>query len=261
LACRISLQARNHIAVSSDEVPNDYFPTLRRHHTDSMSATSTVADVTSGTAGRCYRRFMPRITEPTVAEHRARQLRNLLDTARAIVATDGPDALTLASLATRVGRSRSSLYEYFSSRDDLVSAMLEDEMPVWADRIAAEVAAAETFDAKIEAFVRAQLELMADGAHRALAALSGHILAEESRDQLRDAHTALTKPLIDTLASAKIANPSTRAALIQGTINTAVTMLQENNRRHNNALIRATAAYILHGVAPADPSPPSRPRR
>ncbi len=56
---------------------------------------------------------MPRISADTVAEHRANRLRALLDAGREIVATEGAEALTLASLARRVGLSRPSLYEYF----------------------------------------------------------------------------------------------------------------------------------------------------
>ena len=56
-----------------------------------------------------------------MAEHRANRLRALLDAGREIVATEGAEALTLASLARRVGLSRPSLYEYFRSREELVA--------------------------------------------------------------------------------------------------------------------------------------------
>jgi AcrR family transcriptional regulator len=191
---------------------------------------------------------MPRITEPTVAEHRARQLRTLLDAGRAIVAEEGPDALTLSALARRVGRSRASLYEYFRSRDDLVAAMLEDEMPAWSREIEDRVGRATTLDGKVEAFVRVQLELLADGGHAAMAALSSHVLGGDARDRVRDEHALLMRPLEQTLTEAGLTDVATRAALIQGTVNGALPLLRAGDRRHNQAVIRATVAQVLHGL-------------
>ncbi|HEX2312387.1 MAG TPA: helix-turn-helix domain-containing protein, partial [Thermomonospora sp.] len=83
---------------------------------------------------------MPRISAPTIAEHRARQWRALLDAAGALVAEQGPQALSLAALARRVGLSRPGLYEYFPSRDDLVAALVEERLPRWTARVADAVA-------------------------------------------------------------------------------------------------------------------------
>ena len=62
---------------------------------------------------------MPKITARTVAEHRDVQLSKLLAEALDIVRADGVDAVTLAELAKRTGRSRASLYAYFGSTDSL----------------------------------------------------------------------------------------------------------------------------------------------
>lgn len=191
---------------------------------------------------------MPRITEPTVAEHRARQLRTLLDAGRAIVAEEGPDALTLSALARRVGRSRASLYEYFRSKDDLVAAMLEDEMPAWSEEIETRVAGAATLDEQVEAFVRAQLELLADGGHAAMAALSSHVLGGDARDRVRDEHAQLMRPLEQALSDAGVADVELRAALVQGTVNAALPLLRAGDRTRNEAVIVATVAQVLHGL-------------
>ncbi|MCP9965663.1 TetR/AcrR family transcriptional regulator [Actinomadura madurae] len=121
---------------------------------------------------------MPKISEATVAEHRARQLRTLLDAARALVAEEGIEALSLAALARRVGLSRPSLYEYFRSKDDLVAAVLEQELPRWAEHVERALAGAQSLDGKVEAYIRAQLEVMTDGRHAAAVALVEHALAE-----------------------------------------------------------------------------------
>ena len=202
----------------------------------------------SATSDRRYSGGVPRITEPTVAEHRSRQLRALLDGARAIVAEQGPDGLTLAGLARSVGLSRPALYEYFRSRDDLVAAMVEDEMPGWAEQISSRVAAGGDLAAQVEGFVRAQMELMGDGSHVALAALSAHVLQDDARERVRQEHHALMAPLVDALRAAGIDDPERRALLVQGTVNAATGLLQPGNRRHNAALTRMVVDQVLHGL-------------
>ena len=72
---------------------------------------------------------MPRITEATVAAHRAAQLTRLIDAAYEIAAEEGAEAVTLASVATRAGLARSSLYGYFGSRDELIGRSLDMLVP------------------------------------------------------------------------------------------------------------------------------------
>ena len=81
---------------------------------------------------------MPRIRAATVAEHRAVQRRLLLDAAREIVGETGRRP-TLAAVAARVGLARPSVYEYFSSPDELLAALVEDITPRWAGRVNAEM--------------------------------------------------------------------------------------------------------------------------
>ncbi|MEK8226875.1 helix-turn-helix domain-containing protein [Oerskovia sp. M15] len=71
---------------------------------------------------------MPRISAPTVAEHRAAQMRVLLDAARSLLAETGRPP-TFSALAERAGLARPSLYQYFRSADDLLLAMVEDVFP------------------------------------------------------------------------------------------------------------------------------------
>ncbi|MCA9560512.1 MAG: helix-turn-helix transcriptional regulator, partial [Myxococcales bacterium] len=58
---------------------------------------------------------------PDATEGRRRQTcRRILDAARAIAVADGPDALSMRTLADRVGLSAPALYQYFSGRDAIV---------------------------------------------------------------------------------------------------------------------------------------------
>ncbi|MBY8850720.1 helix-turn-helix domain-containing protein [Saccharothrix longispora] len=191
---------------------------------------------------------MPRISADTLAQHRANRLRALLDAGRDIVAEEGADALTLASLARRVGLSRPSLYEYFRSREELVAAIVSDELPDWARRLADAVRAVEGVPAKVEAYLRTELEIVADGSHGAVVALSAHALPEAARTRIRVEHEKLLAPLVDVLAEARVPEPGLRALLVHGAVEAAARTLRPGDAGHNETVVAALVAQVLHGV-------------
>ncbi len=185
-----------------------------------------------------------------MAEHRARQLRTLLDAARALVAEEGIEALSLASLARRVGLSRPSLYEYFRSKDDLVAAIVEEELPRWASLVEAALTGPPDLVGKVEAYIRVQLDVMTDGRHAAAVALVEHALAEPARERIRDGHAQLLGPLVAAFAAAGAAEPELRAALVQGIVDAAADLAQRTPGR-GEAIIAAALAQAVHGLGPA----------
>lgn len=191
---------------------------------------------------------MPKISEPTVAEHRARQLRTLLDTARTLVAEEGIEALSLAALARRVGLSRPSLYEYFRSKDDLVAAILEEELPRWAALAEEALAGPAGLEGKVEAYVRVLLEVMTDGRHAAAVALAEHALAEPALERIRVGHAQLLRPLVAALEDAGVPEPELRAELIQGLVDAAARLAQ---RRPGDVagIVDATLAQATRGLS------------
>ncbi|MBB5954286.1 AcrR family transcriptional regulator [Saccharothrix tamanrassetensis] len=192
---------------------------------------------------------MPKISADTVAQHRANRLRDLLDAGRAIVAEEGPEALTLAALARRVGLSRPSLYEYFRSREELVAAIVTDELPEQARRLAEAVHAVSGIPAKVEAYLRTVLEIIVDGSHGAVVALSAHALPESSRQQIRDEHEKLLAPLAGVLVEARVPQPGLRALLIHGSVEAAARTVRPGDAEQSEAVLRALLDQTLHGMS------------
>lgn len=190
---------------------------------------------------------MPRISEPTVAAHRARRLDELLTATRELVREQGPEAVSIAEVARRVGLSRPALYEYFSSRDELLAAILNAEIPRWQAELAAAVAAADSLPEKVEAHVRTQLRLAAGEGHAA-AAIAVHAVAEPAPGGLRSAHHRVLDPLTAALTKAGVADPGIRAHLVQGVVNAAVALLQ---RRPGNGELVSPAVIADMAVRQA----------
>lgn len=141
---------------------------------------------------------MPRIRAATVAEHRAAQLRALLDAGRAIIAETGRPP-TLSGVAAGAGLARSSVYEYFTSADDLLGALVEDVTPRWKARVRAEVDEAGSAAGAVLAYIHANLAQVAEGEHAIIAALAaiapGHVTGQRARAM----HEALLEPLLEAL--------------------------------------------------------------
>jgi AcrR family transcriptional regulator len=190
---------------------------------------------------------VPKISAPTVAEHRAQRLRALLEAARVLVAEEGPEALTLTALAAQVGLSRPSLYEYFRSRDDLVAAMVEDELPRWIAELEAEVARHADPAERIAAFVRTQLRMLTDGRHSAAVVLAGHALGPAAQERIMAEHARLFAPLVDALADVGVDHPELRARLIQGVVTAASPMLGADELA-NRRVLDAAVHQVLHGL-------------
>ncbi len=90
--------------------------------------------------------------------HRERQRRRILEAAEKLFDEHGIDRVTVAEIISASGLRTSTIYRYFSSKDDIVWAILEEVLADLAARAKAAAGGAETALGKITAL----LELMAD---------------------------------------------------------------------------------------------------
>jgi len=95
----------------------------------------------------------------TYGSHRDRQRRRILDAAEKLFDESGIDRVTIADVVNAAGIRPSTLYEYFSNKDDVVWAIVADVFTDGAARVKQGMDAADTALAKITAL----LEFMADG--------------------------------------------------------------------------------------------------
>jgi AcrR family transcriptional regulator len=141
---------------------------------------------------------VPKIDAPTVVEHHARQRRALLDATRALLAETG-EAPSMAAVGRRAGLARSSVYQYFSSPEALLDAVVTDVFPDWAQQVQRHVDAARTPGERVWAYVEANLELFA-GSERAVArALARVVDPGVLQGPMQEFHARLQLPLRDAL--------------------------------------------------------------
>lgn len=172
----------------------------------------------------------------------------LLDAARSLLSEGGTEALTFPALAERTGLARSSVYEYFRSRAAVVEELCEVDIPVWAAEVEAAMAAAGGADAKIEAYVRKQLELVGDRRHRAVVAISASELDAGAREKIRAAHGGLVAMVVDALADLGHGEPRLAAMLLQGVVDAAVRRLELGAAEAPEVITEAAVSMALGGV-------------
>lgn len=80
---------------------------------------------------------MPKITETTVAEHRAVQHRAVLEAAERLIINNRGAVPTLAEVAAEVGLARPSVYRYVSSQHDLLVQLLIQATQLWNEQLEA----------------------------------------------------------------------------------------------------------------------------
>jgi AcrR family transcriptional regulator len=72
---------------------------------------------------------MPRIRAENIEAHKAMTRRQILDAAHDLISEAGTADISLADVAAEVGIGRTTLYEYFRDKDDLIAAMVEERLP------------------------------------------------------------------------------------------------------------------------------------
>lgn len=160
---------------------------------------------------------MPRITAPTVVEHREQQLRAVLDAARAILG-ETRTAPTLAATAERAGLARSSIYRYFSSADELLAAVVADVFPDWAGKVRAQVEAASTPGAKVWAYIRANIELFFSSEQDVASALTEVTDPHLLKESMEAFHAELQAPLVAALTEHGEPQPAVMAEAIEAAL-------------------------------------------
>lgn len=169
---------------------------------------------------------MPRIRAATLAAHRAGQRRALLDAAKDILVEAGGDALSLSSVAARVGLARSSLYQYFDSRQDLLDALVEDLFPRWSHLVTGAMEQEKTPARRVLSYAHANLRLVADGEHAVAGALAAAAPGAAFAERSRVMHQQLMAPLVEALRELGVPDPSTTAELVNAVVHKAARMIE-----------------------------------
>jgi AcrR family transcriptional regulator len=135
---------------------------------------------------------MPKIRADSIEAHKEQTRRHLLAAAHAILAETRSARLDLAEVAYRARIGRTTLYEYFRDRDDVIASLVEERLPQVVAGVIASVREQVPGD-RLLALAEALLSFVVDDPvlgsilHRELPKLS-----EGAQDRIRLAHLELS---------------------------------------------------------------------
>jgi AcrR family transcriptional regulator len=189
---------------------------------------------------------VPKITAPTVAEHRQRQRTALLDAAEAVIVESGVAGLTFAAVAQRAGLARSSVYEYFPSPAALLAELVVDRMRGWGVATGERLATINDPADRVAEYVRLSLS-SAGPEHRSLAqAVSVSDLPPECADALVMLHAEMSSPLVEALNDLDVADPVRTAHHVTGVIESARRSIQAGSNARTET--RSAIDFVLAAV-------------
>ena len=175
---------------------------------------------------------MPKISAPTVAEHRASRREALLRAGEAALREEGLAGVTPRSVCERAGLSRSSFYDYFATKDDLLVALAIEAIERWDAEIEEQLAGVETGLPALRVFVDATMSMTAEGRHEIAGVLREADLAPSRMEDLMVLHDVLLRPLTRILTDLEVSSPATGVILVQGLLGAGVQLVSHGVDHH-----------------------------
>ena len=190
----------------------------------------------------------PRISAPTVAEHRVRQHAALMTAARALLLEQGAAAVTPRAVGAAAGLARSSVYEYFPTAGDLLAELAVDAFARWTATVRTAVEAEDAGWPRVDAYLRTSLRLVADGEHKMAGALAGAQLPASCRTELVRLHGELAAPLGAAFDELAVPDAELCVALVQGLLDAATREVEAG--ADVTMVSEATVRLVRHGLRP-----------
>jgi AcrR family transcriptional regulator len=107
----------------------------------------------------------------------------LIDAATALIASGDVEAVSIESVAEAAGVSRPLVYKHFANRAEILTAVYDRESTLLTREIATSVAAAETLESKLRAYVAGCLRAEAERGATFAALRSAGVRNESLRDR------------------------------------------------------------------------------
>ena len=186
---------------------------------------------------------MPRIRAASIAEHKVITRALILDMAQELFATWGYRDTSFGDIAAAVGIGRTTLYDYFTDKDDLLASLVEETLPPTIRKIVDHVPAESSPAERLRHLVTRMVEFVAVEPilglmlHREVPRLS-----ESAQERVASAHRSLAREFVDTY----------RAGVLAGELKRLPPDLAG---RFLNDLIMSAAQALIDSEDPAEALP------
>lgn len=189
---------------------------------------------------------MPKISAPSIVEHRELRRQQLISAALELALGEGAEAVTVAAVAKKAGLARSSIYEYFASSADLIADLILEELDYYSNRLAVAIVDATDPFEKIEHWIAEGLRYVADGRHMLVKSLNTISTPEFRREEIAMGHRKMIAPLRQALVETGIKDPAAAAAFLSSVTDAASIRIDAGNDAELE--IQRASTFALAGL-------------
>lgn len=197
---------------------------------------------------------MPRIRAASIDEHKALTRRALLDAAYELIDEAETAEISLAEVALSAGIGRTTLYDYFADRDDLIAALVEDELPVVISELIEAVDASTPIGDQLAELAVKTVEFVAtDRVYGVILHREVGRMGLEAQERIRQSHSDLSSRMVDLYQSGLRAGifdplpPVLVGRLIQDSIMSAARVLIDG-RADLETATTGLKSFLLKGL-------------
>lgn len=197
---------------------------------------------------------MPRIRAASIDEHKALTRQALLDAAYQLIDEAETAEVSLAEVALSAGIGRTTLYDYFSDRDDLIAALVEDELPVVIGEIIEGVDASLPIGEQLAELAVKTVDFVAtDRVYGVILHREVGRMGLEAQERIRQSHSDLSSTMADLYQRGVEAGifdalpPALAGRLIQDTIMSAARVLIDG-RADRQTVTASLKSFLLKGL-------------
>ncbi len=197
---------------------------------------------------------MPRIRAASIHEHKALTRSALLEAAYDLIDEAGTAEVSLGEIALSAGIGRTTLYDYFSDRDDLIAALVEEELPVVISELIDEVDESQPIDTQLAELAAKTVEFVAtDRVYGVILHREVGRMSLEAQERIRDSHSDLSATMAGLYrrgVEARIFDPLPPALagrLIQDTIMSAARVLIDGSADRAE-ITEGLKSFLLKGL-------------
>lgn len=201
---------------------------------------------------------MPRIRAASIAEHKVITRTLILETAQELFSTWGYRDTSFGDIAASVGIGRTTLYDYFTDKDDLLASLVEETLPSVLKNLVEQVPPDISPAERLRDLAIRVVEFVAEDPtlglllHREVPKLS-----ETAQERVANAHRTLAREFVDTYRAGvdqgylKELPPGLAGKFIHSTIMSAAQVLIESDdpAKTTPTITGAMADLIFHGLA------------
>jgi len=197
---------------------------------------------------------VPKIRAASIDEHKELTRRSLLDAAWSVIDEAGTAEVPLGEIALGAGVGRTTFYDYFDDRDDVIASLVEDKLPdVIADLISSVPDDLETAD-RLARLASATVEFVAtDRVFGVILHREAGRMGLDAQERIRRSHAELATEL-SSIYRAGVSEGVFRpipgylaGRLIQDTIMSAARALIEDESRRDD-VTEGVEAFLLGGL-------------